>query len=149
MKIIIKKWWFWMIIIIIVTAIAIFFAKREDKKQTEEAFKNIGESASEYLKGIDNAKSHIDEFIYNKDTGEVEYRSTNITLQMYNRIQEGMEQEEVGLILGKYDSKLNGENTYILEWGNSYAPIKGGYWIKITFDNANNQVTNKYQYGLK
>ena len=41
---------------IIVTAIA------NAEKETKEAFSNMGNSATDYIKGIDNAKSHLDDF---------------------------------------------------------------------------------------
>lgn len=41
---------------IIVSAIA------NAEKETKEAFSNMGNSATDYIKGIDNAKSHLDDF---------------------------------------------------------------------------------------
>ena len=95
----------------------------------------------------ENTKSHLDDFSYNYETGDVEYHP-NITLEMYDRIKEEMTQEAVVAILGKHENKLDGENTYMLEWGNSYSPITGGYWIQIVFD-QNEKVLSKSQTGLK
>lgn len=149
MKDIIKKWWFWAIFVIICILCYVFSLYYLENKKIKESVSNMGNSASEFTKGIDNAQSHLDEFSYNYGTGEVEYKPSKITLEMYNRIEEGMSQEEVILILGQYEDVLNGENTYILEWGNEYSPVYNGYWIQITFDANEKNVLNKYQIGLE
>lgn len=149
MKNLIKKWWFWGIIIVICILSYILISKHIENKKLEKTFENMGKGASDFITDIDNSESHIDEFSYNYETGEVEYKPSNITLEMYNRIKEGMTQEEVISILGKYETKSEGENTYVLEWGNSYAPINNGYWLQIVFDTTHQNVLNTYQVGLK
>lgn len=143
-----KKWWFWVIVIIVCVLLCIITVSYLKNKETEKVQSKIGEGASDYISGIDNAQSHIDEFSYNYETGEVEYKPSKITLEIYNRIKEGTTQEEVISILGKHEKKSEGENTYMLEWGNSYAPINNGYWIQIVFD-TNKKVLSKYQTGLE
>ena len=106
----------------------------------------MGEGFSDYYDNKKNITSHLNEFTYNYETNESEYKPKIITLEIYNRIKEGMTQEEVILNLGKYDNKLNGENTYMLEWGNSN--MSKGYWISIIF-NKEGTVVSKSQIGLK
>ncbi len=149
MKNIIKKWWFWVIFIIICILCYVFTLHYLDNKKIKKSVSNIGNGASDFIEGVDNAQSHLDEFSYNYDTGEVEYKPSKITLEMYNRIEEGMSQDEVVSILGKYEDMLNGENTYILEWGNEYSPVHNGYWIQITFNVNEKNVLKKYQIGLE
>lgn len=149
MKNIVKKWWFWTIVLIICIATYMLISSYIENKKLNEAASNIGKGASDFLEGIENGESHIDEFSYNYQTGEVEYKPLKITSEMYNRIEEGMSEDEVVSILGKYEDIFNGENTYILEWGNEYSPVYGGYWIQITFDNNEKQVLKKHQYGLE
>lgn len=146
MKNIIKKWWFWIIAICICMLIYIITVSCLKNKETEKVQSKIGEGASDYISGIDNAQSHIDEFSYNYETGKVEYKPSNTTLEMYNRIKEGMKQEEVVSILGEYETKLDGENTYLLQWGESN--MSKGYWISIVF-NEDGTVSSKSQLGLK
>lgn len=148
MKDLIKKRWFLGIVIIVCVLLCIIIVFYLKNKETEKVQSKTGEGASDYISGIDNTKSHIDEFSYNYKTGEVEYKPSKITLEMYNRIKEGTTQEEVISILGKYEKKSEGENTYMLEWGNSYAPINNGHWIQIVFD-TNKKVFSKYQTGLE
>ena len=48
---------------LVATAIAsIAISAQESTKQTKEAFSNIGESATDFVSGIDTAKSHLSEF---------------------------------------------------------------------------------------
>ncbi len=136
--------------IIIVLAIIIPIAIKHNKENEElkKSFSTIGNSAKEYVEEKENVKSHIDEFSYNNTTGEVEYHSA-ITLEMYNRIEEGMTKEEVIAILGKEDAILGegeGEN-YIIEYGDSL--LKKGYWIHFTMERKTNKVINKKQVGLE
>lgn len=147
-KSIYKNWWFGVILIIICILIFIAISFYIKNRQTEEKLKRIGEEATDFISSIDNAQSHLNEFSYNYQTGEVEYEPSRITLETYNRIKEGMLEDEVISILGKYENKLNRENTYMLEWGNSYAPITDGHWIQIVFD-MNKKVSSKHQMGLK
>ena len=148
MKELIKKWWFWVIIAIVCVLLiylTIFFT---EKKKTKDSLSVIGNSVSNYISDTNEVQSHIDEFSYNYETKEVEYKPSKVTMEMYDRIEEKMNQDDVISILGKYEDRLEEENTYILEWGNSYSPIYGGYWIQIVFDNSK-KVIRKYQTGLK
>lgn len=147
MKNIVKKWWFWIIIFFTVLIIIFIIFKIIEENKIKTNMVSMVEGMSDYYKGINNSKSHIDEFNYNNTTGKVEYRPT-ITLEKYNNIREGMDDKEVVSIIGNYDKKSEGENTYMLEWGNAYSPVYNGYWIQIIFD-TNNKVLNKYQTGLK
>jgi len=146
MKNLVKKWWFWVIVIIIVVILFILISNYIENQRMKKTFANIGNSATDFISGIDNANSHLNEFSYNYDSGEVEYRPSKITLQMYNRIEEGMKQEEIISVLGKYENKLEGENTYILDWGDSN--MSKGYWIRVIFSKEGN-VISKSQIGLK
>ena len=141
-----QKWWFLIILLVIIIIIgAVIYTKLENEK-LETTFKNMGEGFSDYYDNKKNITSHLNEFTYNYETNESEYKPKIITLEIYNRIKEGMTQEEVILNLGKYDNKLNGENTYMLEWGNSN--MSKGYWISIIF-NKEGTVVSKSQIGLK
>ncbi len=146
MKNLLKKCWFLGIVATICILLCIIIISYLKDKETEKTQSKIGEGASDYISGIDNAQSHIDEFSYNYQTGKVEYKPSDITLEMYNRIKEGMTQEEVISILGKYETKLDGENTYLLQWGESN--MSKGYWISIVF-NKDETVSSKSQLGLK
>lgn len=68
-----QKWWFWILIIIILISICLGINSYIENKKLEETFSNIGNSASDYIKGIDNAQSHLNEFSYNYNTGTVDY----------------------------------------------------------------------------
>lgn len=149
MKSTIKKWWFWTIILIICIILYVAISFYMENKRLKESITNIGDGASDFIEGINNAQSHVNEFYYNNTTGEAEYKPSKITLEMYDKIQEGMSQEEVVLILGQYEDILNGENTYTLEWGNEYSPMYDGYWIQITFDINKKETLKKHQFGLK
>ncbi len=73
MKKIIKKWWFWLIIGIVIVTTILVVVKLIEEKEIKEKFSNMGKSATDFTTGIDNAKSHLDEFRYNYETGKVEY----------------------------------------------------------------------------
>lgn len=60
------------IIFIITIAIILYFIISNNTK-TNNAMSTIGNSATDYIKGIDNAKSHLNEFTYNSKTNKVEY----------------------------------------------------------------------------
>lgn len=141
-----KKWWFWGITILIFIIIGVIIYTKLENKKLETTFKNMGEGFSDYYDNKKNTTSHLNEFTYNYETNECEYKPEKITLEMYNRIKEGMTQEDVILNLGKYNNKLDGENTYMLEWGDSN--ISKGYWISIVF-NKEDTVVSKSQIGLK
>lgn len=150
MKSIIKKWWFWGIVFLILLIVAFEVYEYIEQQKTIKTWQKIGEAINEEMEKdtrVAETKTHLDEFSYNYVTDEVEYHPI-ITLEMYNRIKEGMAQEEVISILGKQENKLDGENTYVLEWGNSYKPVTGGYWIQIVFDKKTSKVTNMSQTGL-
>jgi len=148
MKEIIKKWWFWVVILLIcIICYTIISSYIENKKQ-EKKWNAMAEGFSSYFSDIDNAESQLDKFSYNYETGKVDYKSSKITLEKYNKIEKGMTEDEVIINLGSYDNKLNGENTYTLEWGNSYSPLYDGYWVQITFNTKGN-VLNKNQVGLE
>ena len=147
MRDILKKWWFWVVLVIVIICIVFSIKYIIEQKELKQTAENIGRGASNYINGIENANSHLNEFSYNYETGKVEYKPSEINSEMY-RIKKEMTQEEVVSILGNYDNKLDGENTYVLEWGNSYEPINNGYWIQIVFD-MNKKVSSMYQMGLK
>lgn len=145
MKDLIKKWWFWIIAICICVFICMIIVSYLENKKSESVQSKIGGEASDYISGINNAQSHIDEFSYNYGTGEVEYKASKITLEMYNRIKEGMNEKEVIQILGNGE-KMEGDNTYILSWGD--INMSNEFSIQIVF-NKDKTVLSKSQIGLK
>lgn len=135
--------------IIIVLAIIIpIVIEYKENKDLERKLSNIGNGVREYVEEKENAKSHIDEFSYNYETGKAEYHPT-ITLEMYNRIKEGMTKEEVIEILGKEDNIIENDdsNNYIVEYGNSY--LAKGYWVQVIIDKSTDKVVKKYNTGLE
>lgn len=142
-----KKWWFWLIIVILILIIIFSILKIKEQRMLNRKMETVAESASNFISSTKDVKSHLDEFSYNYETGQTEYKPL-ITIEKYNNIKEGMNEEEVVLLLGNYDKKSDGENTYMLEWGNAYSPAYNGYWIQIVFD-MRNRVSRKYQVGLK
>lgn len=143
-----KKWWFWTTIIAIAIISYIIVSNYIENKELETSLKNIGEGATEYIKGIYDADSHLDEFTYNYATGEVEYKP-EITVEKYNQIKEGMTEEEVVSILGSGE-KLQPEeaNGFLMVWGDLMISNPPYYRIQITFDSSG-KVTDKYQLGLE
>lgn len=140
-----KKIPFWLIIIIIILLIIIISYIKKQKEIEKSIINTL--SASDFIAGIENAKSHIDEFSYNNTTGKTEYIPKKITLEMYNRIREDMNEDDVICILGSNEvEKLEAENTYILTWGDM--EMKKGYWIQIIFD-KDKKVVSKSEIGLK
>lgn len=136
------------IILILAIAIPIIVKNQKEDEKIKETFSKIGNSATEYVQEKENSNSHLNEFTYNSETGEVDYKPS-ITLEMYNRIEKGMTKEEVVSILGKEDntiSKKEGES-YLIEYGDSF--LKKGYWIQITIDNKTGKVIDKYEVGLR
>lgn len=93
----------------------------------------------------ENIKSHINEFIYNNETGNVEYKP-EITIEAYNKIQKGMTEKEVISILGTYDEKSKGDNSYMIAYGK--INMSNGYRIQIILDNKSQTVISKSQIGL-
>ena len=135
---------------VLILAIVIPFViknKKEDER-LKETFSKIGNSATEYVEETESSNSHLNEFTYNTEIGEVEYKPV-ITLEMYNRIEKGMTKEEVISILGKEDNTISEDEgeSYLIEYGDSF--LKKGYWIQFTIDNRTNQVVNKNEVGLK
>ena len=137
-----------LIIVIIGLVVYLVVNKIYRENETTKAMKNIGETAKDYVEGIKNAESHLNEFPYNNETGQVEYHP-KITLEAYNRIKEEMTKEEVVAILGKEDNiiKNDNSNSYIVEYGESY--LTKGYWVQIIIDKETNKVLKKYQVGLE
>lgn len=149
MKTIAKKWWIFLYFLIVIIILAICWKAHIEKKEVEKTVSNIGKSATDFLNDTDNAKSHLEEFSNNYKDEVVEYKPSKITLDKYETIKEDMEEEEVISILGQYDKRNDGENTFLLEWGNSYSPVYDGYWIQIIFNNKDKKVLSKSQIGLK
>lgn len=150
MKKIIKKWWFWVIVICIIFVVVMAMIERNQQRQIKETAEKIGESASDFYTGTQEANTHLDEFTYNYETGEVEYRAETVTLEMYNRIKNGMSEEEVVNILG-IGEKLSteGSNTYMITWGDVNITKEPYYNVQIIFNNDTKEVVNKSQIGLK
>lgn len=136
------------IIIVLVIIIPIAINHNKENKKLEDSFSTIGQASSDFMTGIDKADSYTNDFSYNYETGEVEYHPT-ITLEMYNRIEEGMTKQNVIDNLGKEDNIIENEesNSYIIEYGESY--LTKGYWVQIIIDKETNKVLKKYQVGLK
>lgn len=147
-KIFYKKWWFWAIIIGIAIISFIIIIEYIKNKETETSLKNIGEGATNFIEGIYDADSHLDEFTYNYTTGEVEYKP-EITIEKYNQVKEGMTEEEVVSILGSGE-KLQPEeaNGFLMVWGDIMISNPPYYRIQIAF-NSSGKVINKYQLGLE
>lgn len=130
-------------VIFLFIVIAIFV---NSNNKTQNNLSSMGSAASDYTNGIDNAQSHLSEFTYDSTSGTVNYTPSNITLEMYNRINNGMSKNDVISILGDGE-KMEGENTYFISWGTS--DMSKGYWIQIVFDSSTNNVISKSQIGLK
>lgn len=133
---------FFICMILLFIVLCMFFI---NGNKTKDSFKNIGEEANEYYKGIENAQSHLNEFEFNYENNEVEYKPI-ITLNLFNKVNENMTEEEIIKILGNYDFKAEGENTYLLSWGQPN--MSKGYWIQIILSKENKMIS-KSQIGLK
>lgn len=72
MKNIFKKWWFWAILGIVII-ICVFVKHYIDNKNIENKFKDMGEGASSYYNEMKKSKGYNDKFVYNYQTGEVDY----------------------------------------------------------------------------
>lgn len=147
MKKLIKKWWFWIIAtsigLIICISISIYLESQKNKKVVA----NIGNGASEFIEGIDNANSFLNEFTYNYETGEVEYQPT-ITIEKYNSIKEGMTEKEVISILGNGEKlQPEGSNGFLITWGELEIWKPPYYRIQVYF-NKSGVVHSKSQMGL-
>lgn len=138
-----KREWFWLIIVIIVIAIIVGIKYYNDKKE-EEKWEAFAEGMTSYYEGIEDAEGYLDDFSYNYITEEVEYNPKTITLEMFNRIQKGMTEEEVIEILGIGEKITTDElSTYIINWE------KSNSMVQICFDKEDNKVIYANQVGLK
>ncbi len=141
-----KKKHIYILIIAIILSFIIITILVNSNKKLQDNLSSIGSSASDYINEIDNAQSHLNEFTYDSSSGIVNYTPSSITLEMYNRIDNGMSENEVISILGTGE-KMEGESTYLISWGTSN--MSKGYWIQIVFDSSTNNVISKSQIGLK
>jgi hypothetical protein len=147
MKELIKKWWFWLIIIITIIVLTLIL-QYISQKQVEDSVANIGNAMTEFYTGIERANTHLDEFTYNYETGEVKYKPSKITLEMFNKVKDGMKKSEVIAILGNGDELHTEESkTYMMTWGNLDLDKAPYYRIQIIF-NENNEVISSSQLGL-
>lgn len=125
----------------------IIYFKINENKDTKEAFENMGNAATNFLTGIDTANSHLSDFEYNYETGEVEYNKKKLTLENYNKIKIGMSEAEVEKILGEGEKLSPTEaNTYLINWideNNTFCRVQ------IVFDKKTNTVLNMYQTGIE
>ena len=72
----------------IATAVGIIVTQMQNAhKETKEAFENMGSSASDYLKGIDSAKSHLSEF----------NRTLFVSSKEQKKLEEEMEEVQKGI----------------------------------------------------
>ena len=148
MKNIIKKWWLWLIIIAIVIAGIIFIKEYREQKKLKDTMETIGESTSDFYEEVQNAEGYSDYFIYNYETGEVEYHPP-ITLEKYDSIKEGMTEKQVISILGNGE-KLQPEGSigFLMTWGELEIWEPPYYRIQIKFDSSG-EVVSKSQMGLE
>lgn len=151
MKCVIKKWWFWLIVIA-VAIVGIIFIKeyREQKKlkDTKRYNETIGESALDFYEEVQNAEGYSDYFIYNYETGEVEYHPP-ITLEKYNSIKDGMTEKQVISILGNGEKmQPEGSVGFLMTWGELETWKSPYYRIQIKFDSSG-KVNSKSQIGLE
>lgn len=148
MKGIIKRWWFCLIIIAVAIVGIIFIKEYREQKKLKDTMKTIGESASDFYEEVQNAEGYSDYFIYNYETGEVEYHPP-ITLEKYDSIKEGMTEKQVISILGNGE-KLQPEGSigFLMTWGELEIWEPPYYRIQIKFDSSG-EVTSKSQMGLE
>lgn len=147
MKNIMKKWWFWTIITCIIFVVVAVFIKFKEQRKLEETAKKIGESASDFYTGIQEADTHLDEFTYNYETGEVEYKTDTSWLDKYELIRVGMSREEVEQILGEgFKTPDIEDESFYLNWGEGQGLDKGQV---ITVHFTNNRVTNKTKLNIE
>lgn len=148
MRNILKKWWFWLIIGIILIVLIFVIKEYQEKKKIEETFEKIGQLATETYDDTESAEGYADYFIYNYETGEVEYHPP-ITLEKYDNIKEGMTEKEVISILGNGE-KLEPEESdgFLMTWGDLNLNKAPYYRIQINFDSSG-KVFLKSQIGLE
>ena len=143
-----KKWWFWVIIIGVVIISLIIIIEYIKNREIETSIKNIGEGVTNFIEGVYDADSHVDEFTYNYATGKVEYKP-KITIEKYNEVKKGMTEEEVVNILGNGEKLQPKEaNGFLMTWGDINISNYPYYRIQIAFDFLG-KVTSKYQIGLE
>ena len=125
----------------------IIYFKINENKDTKEAFESMGNAATDFITGIDTANSHLNDFEYNYETGEVEYNKKKLTLENYNKIKIGMTEAEVEKILGEGE-KLSPaeENTYLINWIDEDDTFCR---IQIVFDKNTKTVSTMLQVGLE
>ena len=125
----------------------IIYIKINENKDTKEAFENMGDAATDFITGIDTANSHLNDFEYNYETGEVEYNKKKLTLENYNKIKIGMLEAEVEEILGKGEKLFPTEtNTYLINWIDENDTFCR---IQIVFDKDTKTVLTMSQVGLE
>ena len=142
-----QKWWFWVIIVLIIVVIGIVAWKIQEEIKLKKTFENIGKGFKQYYQEKENTASYLNDFSYNNETGEVEYKPSTITLDIYNKIIEGMERKEVEDILGKgRETQKKKKKNYYLNWGLTEG-LKDNQVIVIEF--YNDKVTGKTQLELE
>lgn len=125
----------------------IIYFKINENKDTKEAFESIGNAATNFITGIDTANSHLNDFEYNYETGEVEYNKKKLTLENYNKIKIGMSEAEVEKILGEGEKLSPAEgNTYLINWIDEDDTFCR---IQIVFDKNTKTVSTMLQVGLE
>lgn len=148
MKGIIKKWWLWLIIIAVAIVGIIFIKEYKEQKKLKDTMETIGESASDFYEEVQNAEGYSDYFIYNYETGEVEYYPP-ITLEKYDSIKEGMTEKQVISILGNGEKiQPEGSIGFLMTWGELEIWEPPYYRIQIKFDSSG-EVVSKSQMGLE
>lgn len=75
-----------------------------------------------------------------------EIKTESLLLQKYNKIYVGMNKEELISLLGNETERLDGDNTYLLHWGD--LNMSKGYFISVTMDKETNSVLSKSEIGL-
>lgn len=125
----------------------IIYFKINENKDTKEAFESMGNAATNFITGIDTANSHLNDFEYNYETGEVEYNKKKLTLENYNKIKIGMSEAEVEKILGEGEKLSPAEgNTYLINWIDEDDTFCR---IQIVFDKNTKTVSTMLQVGLE
>lgn len=145
-KIFYKKWWFWIAILLTLMMIIIIMEYKE-QKEIEESYENIKNGATDYTEGVYKADSHLDEFVFNETTNEVDYLP-EITIEKYNMIENGMTEDEVVSILGRGEKNQTDKNSgFLISWGDLNLNNPPYYRIQIVF-NSSGEVISKNQLGL-
>lgn len=150
MKNILKKWWIWLIVLIVMAIAVTITVKVKSQRELEKSLNNVAEGMQDFIDGTDNANSHINDFYYDENTGEVIYIPNSLTLEKYSKVLYGMTEKEVIEILGE-GNKLAPEesSSYIITWGDLNIWNPPYYYVTITFDKQTNTVIDSSQLGLK